>query len=70
MFVIQVFSYGSVPLKTYLPDGDIDLTVFGSPVVEETLARDVLAVLQEEELKGNTEYDVKDPQFIDAEVLS
>lgn len=64
----EVFSYGSVPLKTYLPDGDIDLTVFGSPVIEETLARDVLAVLQEEELKENTEYDVKDPQFIDAEV--
>ncbi|XP_060176107.1 uncharacterized protein LOC132606553 [Lycium barbarum] len=64
----QVFSYGSVPLKTYLPDGDIDLTVFGSPIIEETLAREVLAVLQEEELKENTEYDVKDPQFIDAEV--
>lgn len=64
----EVFSYGSVPLKTYLPDGDIDLTVFGSPLIEETLARDVLAVLQEEELKENTEYDVKDPQFIDAEV--
>ncbi|XP_055830174.1 uncharacterized protein LOC129899290 [Solanum dulcamara] len=64
----EVFSYGSVPLKTYLPDGDIDLTVFGSPIIEETLARDVLAVLQEEELKDNTEYDVKDPQFIDAEV--
>ncbi|CAN4098668.1 unnamed protein product [Withania somnifera] len=64
----EVFSYGSVPLKTYLPDGDIDLTVFGSPAIEETLARDVLSVLQEEELKDNTEYDVKDPQFIDAEV--
>ncbi|XP_049388422.1 uncharacterized protein LOC125852775 [Solanum stenotomum] len=64
----EVFSYGSVPLKTYLPDGDIDLTVFGSPVIEETLARDVLAVLQEEELKENTEYEVKDPQFIDAEL--
>ncbi|KAM3373912.1 hypothetical protein P3S68_012626 [Capsicum galapagoense] len=64
----EVFSYGSVPLKTYLPDGDIDLTVFSSPIIEETLARDVLAVLQEEELKENTEYDVKDPQFIDAEV--
>ncbi|CAN4101111.1 unnamed protein product [Withania somnifera] len=64
----EVFSYGSVPLKTYLPDGDIDLTVFGSPAIEETLARDVLTVLQEEELKENTEYDVKDPQFIDAEV--
>lgn len=59
-----------MPLKTYLPDGDIDLTVFGSPIIEETLARDVLAVLQGEELKENAEYDVKDPQFIDAEVLS
>ncbi|KAK4376135.1 hypothetical protein RND71_006812 [Anisodus tanguticus] len=64
----EVFSYGSVPLKTYLPDGDIDLTVFSSPIIEETLARDVLAVLQEEELKENTEYIVRDPQFIDAEV--
>ncbi|MCD7460493.1 hypothetical protein HAX54_043641 [Datura stramonium] len=64
----EVFPYGSVPLKTYLPDGDIDLTVFGSAIIEDTLARDVLAVLQEEELKENAEYDVKDPQFIDAEV--
>lgn len=59
-----------MPLKTYLPDGDIDLTVFSSSITEETFGRDVLAVLQEEEQKEVAEYDVKDPQFIDAEVLS
>ncbi|KAA8543664.1 hypothetical protein F0562_021590 [Nyssa sinensis] len=64
----EVFPYGSVPLKTYLPDGDIDLTALGSPNVEDALARDVLAVLQEEEQNENAEYEVKDAQFIDAEV--
>ncbi|KAG5567088.1 hypothetical protein RHGRI_002601 [Rhododendron griersonianum] len=65
----EVFPYGSVPLKTYLPDGDIDLTALCTPDVEETLARDVLAVLQGEEQNANAEYEVKDTQFIDAEVL-
>lgn len=59
-----------MPLKTYLPDGDIDLTVFSSSITEETFGRDVLAVLQEEEQKEDAEYDVRDTQFIDAEVLS
>ncbi|XAR58844.1 Polynucleotide adenylyltransferase [Bertholletia excelsa] len=65
---VEVFPYGSVPLKTYLPDGDIDLTALISPVVEETLPADVLSVLQAEELNENAEYEVKDTQFIDAEV--
>ncbi|GMP48913.1 hypothetical protein CsSME_00016095 [Camellia sinensis var. sinensis] len=64
----EVFPYGSVPLKTYLPDGDIDLTALSSPTAEETFARDVLAVLQGEEQNENAEYEVKDTQFIDAEV--
>lgn len=59
-----------MPLKTYLPDGDIDLTALCTPDVEETLARDVLAVLQREEQNANAEYEVKDTQFIDAEVFS
>ncbi|CAL5386301.1 unnamed protein product [Camellia sinensis] len=63
----EVFPYGSVPLKTYLPDGDIDLTALSSPTAEETFARDVLAVLQGEEQNENAEYEVKDTQFIDAE---
>ncbi|XP_052209816.1 uncharacterized protein LOC127813096 [Diospyros lotus] len=64
----EVFPYGSVPLKTYLPDGDIDLTALSFPSVEETLALDVLAVMQGEEQNQNAEYQVKDTQFIDAEV--
>ncbi|KAI3667811.1 hypothetical protein L6452_42880 [Arctium lappa] len=65
---LEVFPYGSVPLKTYLPDGDIDLTVLSTPNVDELLPREVLRVLQEEEQNGNSEFEVKDTQFIDAEV--
>nr|GMD15734.1 uncharacterized protein LOC109173649 [Ipomoea batatas] len=64
----EVFPYGSVPLKTYLPDGDIDLTALTAPNTEEFLVHDVLALLREEEKKENVEYEVKDTQFIDAEV--
>ncbi|CAK9153810.1 unnamed protein product [Ilex paraguariensis] len=67
--VCEVFPYGSVPLKTYLPDGDIDLTTLSSPNIEERLAFDVLAVLRAEELNEDAEYEVKDTQFIDAEVF-
>ncbi|KAG9154980.1 hypothetical protein Leryth_012163 [Lithospermum erythrorhizon] len=64
----EVFPYGSVPLKTYLPDGDIDLTAIHTPHVDDYLPREVLAILQEEELNENAEYQVRDIQFIDAEV--
>ncbi|MQL98057.1 hypothetical protein Taro_030762 [Colocasia esculenta] len=63
-----IFPFGSVPLKTYLPDGDIDLTAMETPRSEDTLARDVLAVLQAEEQNGNSEFEVKDVQYIHAEV--
>ncbi|XP_076956647.1 uncharacterized protein LOC143631900 [Bidens hawaiensis] len=65
---LQVFSYGSVPLKTYLPDGDIDLTVLNVPNYDEILPTEVFRVLQEEEKNGNSEFELKDTQFIDAEV--
>ncbi|KAK1428606.1 hypothetical protein QVD17_17445 [Tagetes erecta] len=65
---LEVFPYGSVPLKTYLPDGDIDLTVLSTPNLDDLLPREVLRVLQEEEKYGNTEFELKDTQFIDAEV--
>ncbi|CAA3016173.1 Hypothetical predicted protein [Olea europaea subsp. europaea] len=61
----EAFPYGSVPLKTYLPDGDIDLTALNA---EESLAHNVLGILQWEQLNENAEYEVKDAQFIDAEV--
>ncbi|CAI9776521.1 unnamed protein product [Fraxinus pennsylvanica] len=64
----EAFPYGSVPLKTYLPDGDIDLTALKILNGEESLARNVLGILQGEQLNENAEYEVKDAQFIDAEV--
>ncbi|KAF4393950.1 hypothetical protein G4B88_025919 [Cannabis sativa] len=64
----EVFPFGSVPLKTYLPDGDIDLTAFGGLNVEEALANDVCSVLEREEKNNAAEFVVKDVQLIRAEV--
>ncbi|KAF3454812.1 hypothetical protein FNV43_RR05260 [Rhamnella rubrinervis] len=64
----EVFPYGSVPLKTYLPDGDIDLTVFGSANNEDALVSDVHAALRGEEHNEAAQYKVKDVHCIDAEV--
>ncbi|KAG6401354.1 hypothetical protein SASPL_138208 [Salvia splendens] len=64
----EVVPYGSVPLKTYLPDGDIDLTILKGPNAEESLPHDVLSLLEAQEKNEDAEYQVKDTQFIDAEV--
>ncbi|MED6225348.1 hypothetical protein PIB30_092853, partial [Stylosanthes scabra] len=64
----EVFPYGSVPLKTYLPDGDIDLTALSCLNIEDGLVSDVHAVLRGEEINEAAEYEVKDVRFIDAEV--
>ncbi|KAL1565766.1 hypothetical protein AAHA92_01451 [Salvia divinorum] len=64
----EVVPYGSVPLKTYLPDGDIDLTILKGPNAEESLPHDVLSIFEAEEQNEDAEYRVKDTQFIDAEV--
>ncbi|KAL4021490.1 hypothetical protein IC575_020291 [Cucumis melo] len=64
----EVFPFGSVPLKTYLPDGDIDLTALGGSNVEEALASDVCSVLNSEDQNGAAEFVVKDVQLIRAEV--
>lgn len=65
----QVFPYGSVPLKTYLPDGDIDLTAFSHGNANDALVSDVYAVLRGEEHNEAAKYKVKDVHCIDAEVL-
>ncbi|KAL1199779.1 Protein HESO1 [Cardamine amara subsp. amara] len=64
----EVHSFGSVPLKTYLPDGDIDLTAFGGLCHEEELAAKVFSVLEREEYNGAAPFVVKDVQLIRAEV--
>lgn len=64
----EVFAFGSVPLKTYLPDGDIDLTVLGSTSYDSTLVNDVCCILESEEQNSDAEFVVKDLERIDAEV--
>ncbi|RID79331.1 hypothetical protein BRARA_A02077 [Brassica rapa] len=64
----EVHSFGSVPLKTYLPDGDIDLTAFGGPCHEEDLAHQVFTVLEREEHNVGAQFMIKDVQLIRAEV--
>lgn len=63
---LQVFPFGSVPLKTYLPDGDIDLTVISDQNAEEDLARGVCSILEGGD--KDSKFQVKDVQYICAQV--
>ncbi|XVF22392.1 hypothetical protein REPUB_Repub12eG0168400 [Reevesia pubescens] len=68
-FPCQVFTFGSVPLKTYLPDGDIDLTAFcKNQNLKDSWAHQVRDMLENEEKKENAEFRVKEVQYIQAEV--
>ncbi|KAI7751818.1 hypothetical protein M8C21_009268, partial [Ambrosia artemisiifolia] len=62
----EVFAYGSVPLKTYLPDGDIDLSVVGART--RSLIKDIASLLESEEKNSSAEFVVKDVQLIGAQV--
>lgn len=65
----EVFKFGSVPLKTYLPDGDIDLTAFSHhQELRDTWASDVKTVLEYEEQRKDAECRVSKVQCIHAEV--
>lgn len=58
-----------MPLKTYLPDGDIDLTAFSNnPNLKDTWAYQVRDMLEKEEKNDNAEFHVKEVQYIQAEV--
>ncbi|XP_021748834.1 uncharacterized protein LOC110714598 isoform X2 [Chenopodium quinoa] len=68
-FPCQVFTFGSVPLKTYLPDGDIDLTAFSkNQTLKNNWATQVRDILESEEKNENAEFHVKEVQYIQAEV--
>jgi hypothetical protein len=56
-------------LKTYLPDGDIDLTLFGPAISDENLANEVCTILKSEERRKDSEFEVKDVQYVPAEVF-
>ncbi|KAL6648582.1 hypothetical protein ACP70R_012806 [Stipagrostis hirtigluma subsp. patula] len=65
----KVFTFGSVPLKTYLPDGDIDVTAFGnSEELKDNWVNLVRDALLHEEKSENAEFRVKEVQYIQAEV--
>lgn len=57
-----------MPLKTYLPDGDIDLTALCPENDEEDFARDVCTLLEGERQMGS-EFRVEDISYIRAKVL-
>ncbi|KAL5572088.1 hypothetical protein UlMin_021685 [Ulmus minor] len=68
-FPCKAFTFGSVPLKTYLPDGDIDLTAFSkNQTLKDTWAHQVRDILESEEKNENAEFRVKEVQYIQAEV--
>lgn len=68
-FPCQVFTFGSVPLKTYLPDGDIDLTAFTeNQSLKDSWVKEVLNILESEEKNENAEFHVKEVHYIQAEV--
>ncbi|KAL5229652.1 hypothetical protein ABZP36_028428 [Zizania latifolia] len=57
---IEVFTFGSVPLKTYLPDGDIDVTAFSdNEELKNAWVNLVRDALEHEEKSENTEFRVK-----------
>ncbi|XLR32467.1 hypothetical protein S83_060367 [Arachis hypogaea] len=63
----QVFQVGSVPLKTYLPDGDIDLAAFTNNNCE-TLINEVRDLLHAQEKILDAQFRVQHVQYIQAEV--
>lgn len=68
-FPSQVFPYGSIPLKAYLPNRDIDLTTFCYLDFEDFLVYGVYSILMGEEHYNAAQYKVKDVHCIDDEVL-
>ncbi|TVT96772.1 hypothetical protein EJB05_58013, partial [Eragrostis curvula] len=64
----SVFAFGSVPLKTYLPDGDADVTVLASTWLNSSLIDDVRQVLELEMTNRDAEFQVRGVNFINADV--
>eukprot|EP00002_Diphylleia_rotans_P037460 TRINITY_DN8364_c0_g2_i1.p1 TRINITY_DN8364_c0_g2~~TRINITY_DN8364_c0_g2_i1.p1 ORF type:complete len:1257 (-),score=180.12 TRINITY_DN8364_c0_g2_i1:258-3932(-) len=50
----KIFSYGSTPLRSYLPDGDIDVEVFVPPHLNDSWSEHVRRALEDEEKHGQT----------------
>ena len=58
-----------LPMKTYLPDGDIDLSLFSKHQnLNDTWAKEICSVLESEEKSEYAEFHVKEVHYIQAEV--
>ncbi|KAK9741831.1 hypothetical protein RND81_03G131700 [Saponaria officinalis] len=66
-FGIKVFPFGSVPFKTYLPHGDIDLTAVSHYGTSHDLAAGICSLLENEE-KNNANISVRDVLCVPAQV--
>lgn len=69
---VNAYMFGSVPLRTYLPDGDIDLSVFCSQEAGQTMrdnwALKLQSVIEHEQSSGSAPYKIGDVTVINAEV--
>lgn len=57
-----------MPLKTYLPDGDIDLTVICHPNIEEDLAVHMCNFFAREDQK-DSQFAIKDVEYVRGKVF-
>ena len=62
--------FGSVPLKTYLPDGDIDLAMFQETgtKLRDSWTTHLKDFLESKTAKAAPQYRIRDVQIINAEV--
>jgi predicted nucleotidyltransferase len=74
VYSIKTYLYGSVAFKTYLPDGDIDISVFEDLSSNDenqlpwyTKVKSVFKSVQE---NANSSLDIRDIYFINAEVCA
>ncbi|CAM0907647.1 unnamed protein product [Alopecurus aequalis] len=67
-FGCEVLAFGSVPLKTYLPDGDVDLTILTNTPVDSDFIADVYCLLSLEENNKDAEFEIKNIKIINAKV--
>ncbi|GAX73901.1 hypothetical protein CEUSTIGMA_g1351.t1 [Chlamydomonas eustigma] len=66
---VSACTFGSVPLKTYLPDGDIDLSIFTSEhSLRDTWAIKLQGKLEEEQKNPRAQYMIGEINVINAEV--
>ncbi|KAM0822953.1 hypothetical protein ACQ4PT_071194 [Festuca glaucescens] len=67
-FGCEVHAYGSVPLRTYLPDGDVDVTILTNTSLDGTFIEDVRRLLVSEARNDGAQFIIKNVGFIDAKV--